>query len=826
MRIPLPDTINPGAIQGDRLSMNAPNIAAPAQALQGLGNAVSGLAQTWQAEQDKMDHYNANLTQEKWQTDTAINYQKNLETSAPDGSDFPQKHEDYLLKSYEATLKNIKNPEDQQRFTMLFERTRGNQVVRAMNDAKQKGESYVKATTGDSINEAVKSGSITTDAEYNDYLENVVKPRIDQYISDPLERKKTLSFFSGQMRSEFLKRNPQVAMPKATRIDGMSDYKTRLRQIESGGNDRAYNKDSGAAGRYQIIPSTQRQYGVTDPFDEGQQEAFVERFTAQNRSFLRSRLGREPSAGELYLAHQQGAGGASRLLANPGAKAVDIVGTKAVTLNGGNTNMSAQEFANLWINKFEGVNVGASSVSYSPATPPSGPMWDDMDVGEWQQYTTAGQKAFKESLDLGIVQGTVERDDILNSPLDDGDTATLLRSWESENKDKIALTALADRLDNGLFINAKDPENRKGAGLLLDQAGGPEAVAAGDPAAVQAMYDIYDKAGIVPDNAKGAMESMLRSKNPAQVNTALSYLSELKRRSPRTFDMEFDASTAALVENYRKGLDYTTPAESANRVMQDLDPAQEATRREREKEGEKQAAKLSVDTVMDKVFDPSYFPFTQAESPIKGSDAESAMMADYRNLYVEAYKATGNDAEAQKIAAQRLQSVWAPSKANRDIVMRYPPEVLYGEKAMINGSYDWMKTAIEKELVEAGYFTEDDTVIAGGKGGALHGTKKTPLKYFLVADDKTRMEANVGRPPSYIVTVINEDGAYDVVPKRMWFDVDAAKRQNEVTQGIMRERNKQRRMSLEDELARQRKEGVAPIPGKEPDFTSPMFEGQ
>src|SRR6185503_13870258 len=72
---------------------------------------------------------------------------------------------------------------------------------------------------------------------------------------------------------------------------------------------------------------------------------------------LRKALGREPTEGELYLAHQQGLGGAEKLLANPNALASALVGAQAVTANGGAPGETARDFAAHWTNKF-GENQG------------------------------------------------------------------------------------------------------------------------------------------------------------------------------------------------------------------------------------------------------------------------------------------------------------------------------------------------------------------------------------------------------------------------------------------------------------------------------------
>jgi muramidase (phage lysozyme) len=72
---------------------------------------------------------------------------------------------------------------------------------------------------------------------------------------------------------------------------------------------------------------------------------------------LTSALGRAPTTGELYLAHQQGITGATALLKNPDASALSVL-TKvygsadraqaAITQNGGKTNMTAGQFAQKW----------------------------------------------------------------------------------------------------------------------------------------------------------------------------------------------------------------------------------------------------------------------------------------------------------------------------------------------------------------------------------------------------------------------------------------------------------------------------------------------
>lgn len=132
-----------------------------------------------------------------------------------------------------------------------------------------------------------------------------------------------------------------------------SGYLARTRAIESRNGQNTYNPKSGAAGDFQFIPSTARQYGLKDPYDLEQSADAAGRFTRDNMQYLQSKLGRAPTQGELYLAHQQGAGGAIKLLTNPDTPAGQLVGAKAVAWNGGDPNAPAIQFANKWMSKLD-----------------------------------------------------------------------------------------------------------------------------------------------------------------------------------------------------------------------------------------------------------------------------------------------------------------------------------------------------------------------------------------------------------------------------------------------------------------------------------------
>jgi len=146
-------------------------------------------------------------------------------------------------------------------------------------------------------------------------------------------------------------------------------YLARTAQIESGMNPSAQNPRSSAGGMFQFIDSTASQYGLDNRMDWRQSADAAARLASDNQQSLMRRLGRPLTAAELYMAHQQGAGGAYGLLSNPNARASDIVGGAAVGLNGGRGSGSAAEFSDHILNYYGQDGSQGSQPSSAPRAP-------------------------------------------------------------------------------------------------------------------------------------------------------------------------------------------------------------------------------------------------------------------------------------------------------------------------------------------------------------------------------------------------------------------------------------------------------------------------
>ena len=180
-------------------------------------------------------------------------------------------------------------------------------------------------------------------------------------------------------------------------------YLNTVAFLESSGNPNAQNANSSAAGLFQQLDANWETYGQGDRMDPVASTEAAVKFAVENMNSLQRRLGRPPEGWELYLAHQQGAGGAAALLSNPDRPAADVLAeisnisreraAERITLNGGNADMTAAEFAGLWRTKYGrvgGAAPGAGQVTTTPLPAGEGPTAEAAAADTTQPMTSGG----------------------------------------------------------------------------------------------------------------------------------------------------------------------------------------------------------------------------------------------------------------------------------------------------------------------------------------------------------------------------------------------------------------------------------------------------
>lgn len=303
----------------------------------------------------------------------------------PDYANVSKKYNETISKSVEDISQNIQNPQIRELFkAKLGEHIATGQLhVDGIAESKRKdaGRASVLSTVDQNL-EALWNASPEEREKIIHKTKEVLWLAGEANILTRAEAVKEQQNFSqryaiGMATKEstedargFLQRISQAKLSPTVQnsIQSASDkygvsasYLARVAQLESSGDPNAANGSS--EGLYGFMPGTAEDYGLKNRRDPNESSDAAARMTLDNRKFLLKSLGREPTEAELYLAHQQGASGAAALIKNPDAKAVDVLakikGSKAsaiqsITQNDGNVNMTAQQFAGKWDNKYSG----------------------------------------------------------------------------------------------------------------------------------------------------------------------------------------------------------------------------------------------------------------------------------------------------------------------------------------------------------------------------------------------------------------------------------------------------------------------------------------
>lgn len=147
----------------------------------------------------------------------------------------------------------------------------------------------------------------------------------------------------------------------ASQFGVSTSYLATTAQIESGTNPNA-----AGGGLFQFRGAAMTDVGLSNPLDPKASTFGAAQLAATNTAYLSNTLGRAPSDWEVYLAHQQGAAGATNILQNPGQYASSGVSNFLGNINVGefkqltgvDVNNPAQvatnaDFASYWKQKYQ-----------------------------------------------------------------------------------------------------------------------------------------------------------------------------------------------------------------------------------------------------------------------------------------------------------------------------------------------------------------------------------------------------------------------------------------------------------------------------------------
>lgn len=212
------------------------------------------------------------------------------------------------------------------------------------------------------LSDAVDAAKSSIKGLYNksvDGLSNFMTRTHDQFtkvtdrVSNTVAQYKTVGAgkgWSSKMRPDLF----QDISDAAKRYGVPEHYLRTMAWIESKGDPTASNPASSAKGIYQFVDGTAKAYGIAGK--QLDQKANVDagaRFALDNIKQLRKILGRDPEPYELYMAHQQGAGGFSAISKNPNSPLSALLSPDAIRNNLGQPNMTGAQFKEVWRKKYD-----------------------------------------------------------------------------------------------------------------------------------------------------------------------------------------------------------------------------------------------------------------------------------------------------------------------------------------------------------------------------------------------------------------------------------------------------------------------------------------
>ncbi|MBN8978911.1 MAG: hypothetical protein J0I08_20785 [Rhizobiales bacterium] len=543
---------------------------------------------------------------------------------------------------------------------------------------------------------------------------------------------------------------------------------------ESGGDASAKNPNSSAAGLGQFIDSTWLKMLKASRPDVAAGKSDAEllamksdpqlgremtmRYAQENAATLQ-KAGIAPTAGNVYLAHFLGPGGAKTVLSADDDKAVDAVLPASVI--SANSFLRGKTVADLkaWAEKKMGGNGGVVP-TYSPAVAAAvNGMPENLaarvreasfnDVNSWtiQQGVEIKAQRIAAADDYRLRMAkddmTLTRQEILDNPvLDNGDKASLINSLTSRQSEMLETQQAVSAFQAGkMTVDPYSDQGRK----LVDRVWNTIATKIEPEQRLATAEEVIRQTGVVPDPLAHAIRNDLVSGQIGSVTRAAEIASRLRTINPAALERRaggkeiLDAAVAFDHLTKTVGL---APAVAAKRLidMRDPDKARERAALMTSEPIKDFVEKQATESEVRDIFDRGFFHF---DPKLGETPATSAAMVDeYKSILKESlFDVAGDQDLAKKMASERFRRRYAVSEftiAGPSVVARLPVEITYPADA--NGSRDYVATQARAALSSAGI---------------------TADKVFLQPYEMTDRDYSAGRPARYQVFYTSKDGTIE-----------------------------------------------------------------
>lgn len=495
-----------------------------------------------------------------------------------------------------------------------------------------------------------------------------------------------------------------TTIDKAAAANGLDPaMMRRIAQIESSGDPGATT--GSYKGLFQMSNAEFAKYGGGNIWSaEDNANAAARKIKAEAAGF-KAKYGRDPTATDLYMQHQQGVAGYAAHLANPNAPAWQNMlstgegqqkgeawakaaiwgnipaGIKA-QFPGGVDTVTSAAFVNVWRRKVDGY--ASATVASGALTPEQAASVQEtarrqITAQEQQraaQYE-ADQTTKRNQLYIDLKEGTspeasyrAARQSGLLSDFADIEKAERIIKERNKGEEDYG-RGLALMQGGRVVANPYDKDHRDGVQAFYDRAvkGGA------DPAAAAAA--VFDRTGIAPPSFATAMRGAMVSEDPARVAAGLTTASNMMRQNPNAFaGVDGGSDLEKNANEYRRLTEQLglSSEQAVKRILADerdttkLDPV----RQEQLQQFKKQSlTQDQIDARLRSNFS-SWNPLSSAPFSVRlpAGPQRTAMASIYSEFATEGYEKFRDPDKALAFADLRVQQQFG---VQNGVLMRYPP---------------------------------------------------------------------------------------------------------------------------------------------------------
>jgi len=458
-------------------------------------------------------------------------------------------------------------------------------------------------------------------------------------IEDNDPRLKKYQKLEGEILSSKVTTKISVNLPKNNVGKALHEASTKhnldpglvgqIAKIESNYNPNAKNPRSSARGLGQFINSTGRRYGLkNDGSDSVEAQATaLAAHTRDNIAGFKAKVGRDPSPGEVYLAHFAGLGKAIALGNAPAnARAVSVLGRKAAKANPGLIEGKTVAQVRAWADRKMGGKVAVSSFVQRKEQDLGAQIFSKIN---WKNVEKRHEAEQEQAFLQGVVSGEIKVS---------AHNSTFMKRYNKAHENIL-----------GPEVSLIDNENAKNYVLNIAKNKAPFSKQ------VFEKLTGHIESEVPEERAKGyALLDNIERDNRAQFNAGGKHANNLSKK----------------LAVYRKLSSFYGNDGAVRRMALSEERFAKMSIDEMKAEKNKFLSKLTVEDI-DREFSGI---FTGVEVGFDERQ-KAAVGAEYKNLAAEAFKQTGDADAAKAIALHEIKKRFGTTQVTGEsVVMKYPPE--------------------------------------------------------------------------------------------------------------------------------------------------------